>query len=255
MLLAVDLGNSQVSFGIFDNSHLKFHWRLETKSTRTADEYASLLFPLLDRSGLSRESFSGVALCSVVPPGEHELELFFRHYFNLVPFKVRIDNDLGFKVNVDVPSEVGADRLANAAYACANLPLPCVVIDIGTATTFDVVTQEKSYEGGVIFPGVRLALDSLGTKTSKLPKVDLEFPSRAIGKNTVECIQAGVLLGYCDLIDGLLDRTEKELKAKPAVVLTGGFAFLFKDKLKRSTQVLPDLTLEGIRLLWERNKT
>lgn len=253
MLLAVDLGNSQVSFGIFDKNILKFHWRLETKSTRTSDEYASLLFPLLDRTGLKREDFNGVALCSVVPPGEHELELFFRDYFNLIPFKVRIDNDLGFAVNVDVPSEVGADRLANAAYACENLSLPCVVIDIGTATTFDVVTKSKSYEGGVIFPGIRLALDSLASKTSKLPKVDLEFPKRAIGKNTIECIQAGVLLGYCDLIDGLLARTEAELKEKPTVVLTGGFAFLFQEKLKVSTTTLPDLTLEGIRLLYERN--
>lgn len=253
MLLAVDLGNSQVSFGIFDKDQLKFHWRLETKSTRTADEYASLLFPLLDRSGLKKEDFKGVALCSVVPPGEHELELFFRNYFQLVPFKIRIDNDLGFAVNVDVPSEVGADRLANAAFACANLPLPCVVIDIGTATTFDVVTQSKSYEGGVIFPGVRLALDSLGSKTSKLPKVELEFPERAIGKNTVQCIQAGVLLGYCDLMDGLLERTIRELKEKPTVVLTGGFAFLFQGRLKHETSCLPDLTLEGIRLLYERN--
>lgn len=253
MLLAVDLGNSQVSFGVFDGPTLKFHWRLETKSTRTADEYASVLLPLMERAGVMNTQWDAVALCSVVPPGEHELELFFKNYFGRSPFKVALGIDLGFRVNVEVPSEVGADRLANAAYACEKLPLPCIVVDIGTATTFDVISRDKSYEGGVIFPGLRIAIDALSSKTSKLPKVDLEFPSTVIGKNTVKCIQAGVLVGYCDLMNGLIERTTKELGATPKIVLTGGFGSMFQDRLNVATEWLPDLTLEGIRILFERN--
>lgn len=252
MLLAVDLGNSVISFGVFLQGNLKHHWRLETKATRTSDEYASMLFPLIERSGFSPDEFTGVALCSVVPAAEHELEVFFHDYLNLVPFKVKVDNVLGFKVNVDMPSEVGADRLANAAYASHQLPLPCLVIDIGTAATFDLISKEGVYEGGVIFPGVRTALDSLASKTSKLPKVELEFPASVVGKNTVNCIQAGVLLGYCDLIDGLLERTRHEVGTLASVVLTGGFGFLFQGRLKTKTTLLPDLTLEGIRLLYDR---
>ena len=207
MLLVVDIGNSETSFGLFKNGKLQHHWRAETYVARTADEYAALLFPLLQNAGVSAEHWEGIALCSVVPAAEMALEDFCETYLKQRPFKVQSSVRLGFSINVDSPAEVGADRLANAAYAVRHLKLPAIVVDFGTATTFDVVSSGKVYEGGVILPGVRIAVEALSLKTSKLPLIDLKFPPSVIGKNTIDCIRGGILYGYCDSIDGLLERT------------------------------------------------
>jgi len=253
VLLAVDIGNTQTSFGVFDEGRLIGHWRAETKPSRTADEYGALLFPLMQHAGLGGVAWSGIALCSVVPPAEYSFELFCKNYLRQLPFRVNVDLDLGFTLNVQYPREVGADRLANAAYASAHLELPAIVVDFGTATTFDVISKEKVYEGGVILPGVRIALEALAGRTSKLTRVDLEFPQSVIGKNTTECIQSGILYGYCDLIDGLLSRASTEVTGRATIVLTGGLASLFQNRLKTASIYLPNLTLEGIELLYRRN--
>jgi type III pantothenate kinase len=254
MLLAVDIGNTQTSFGIYQASKLTQHWRAETKVSRTADEYLALLYPLMTRAGIKETDLEGVVVCSVVPSADRAFDQFCQSYWNLTPYRVDYRMNLGFGIRVDVPSEVGADRLANAAYAVRFLKLPAIVVDFGTATTFDVVSADRHYEGGVILPGVRIALEALSSRTSKLPLVEMGFPKSVIGKNTVQCIQAGILYGYCDMIDGLLKRTVDELGAAADVVLTGGYSALLKPHLKTSSQVLPNLTLDGIELLYNLNR-
>lgn len=256
MFLAVDIGNSQTCFGIFDDgegTELKTSWRFETKPSRTSDEYGSLLFPLLARAGLS-DKWSAIALASVVPTADFSFETFCKNYWHQIPFKIHPGMSCEVKLNVDVPSEVGADRIANAAYALHHMKLPAIIVDYGTATTIDVVSKERAFVGGAILPGVRLGVESLGAKTSKLPRVDLEFPKNVIGRNTVDCIRSGALYGYCDLIDGLLTRTVSELGEKADIVLTGGLSSLFHGRLSHSTRLVPEVTLEGIRLLHDHRK-
>lgn len=252
MLLAIDIGNSQTSFGVFDGETLKYHWRGETRVSRTSDEHAAYLLPLMERAGLSQAKWEGVALCSVVPAAESALERFCTDYLHLLPLKIDSALNLGVKVNVDFPAEVGADRLANAAYAVDKLSLPCIVMDLGTATTFDVITQEKGYIGGVILPGVRLGLAALSNNTAKLPPIDLGFPKSVIGKNTIACIQSGMSFGYLDLLDGLLGRIMGEV-GPCEVALTGGLSSLFHQRLKVKSKYLPNLTLEGTALLYRKN--
>lgn len=229
------------------------HWRLETKPSRTADEYAAFLFPLLDHASLKKSGWEGIAICSVVPPVSDVFETFCKDYLKRSPFKVTCNSNLGFKLNVEVPSEVGADRLANSAYAIRNLQLPAIVVDLGTATTFDVILIEKSYEGGIILPGVQMGAESLSRKTSLLPMVDVAFPKSVIGKNTVTCIQSGVLYGYCDAIEGLLKRLQKEIGQPCDIALTGGVSPLIAKNLSLSVKLLPNLTLEGIEILYRQN--
>ncbi len=250
MFLAVDIGNSQTSFGIYEGVLLKHHWRTETKVSRTSDEFAALLFPLFDHVGLRAEPWEAVVVCSVVPPIEYSFHNFCQDYLKAPILNIDSKAPLGFGFNVDTPQEVGADRLANAAYAVKHLRLPAIVVDFGTATTFDLITPGKTYEGGVILPGVKLGLEALGSRTAKLPVVGVEFPKSVIGKNTVDCIRAGVLYGYCDMIDGLLDRTQRECGEPCEVALTGGLSPLFQGRLRTRALLLPNLTLDGIALLY-----
>lgn len=254
MLLALDIGNSQTSYGIFKNGKLLHHWRSESKQTRTADEYAAFLFPLLEHAGLKGMSWDGIAICSVVPPVEKVFESFCQTYLKMKPFKVKHDAKLPFTLQVDVPHEVGADRIANSAYAVKHLKLPALVVDLGTATTIDVITEKKTYEGGAILPGIQMSFNSLSTKTSLLPLVDVDFPKSPIGKNTATCIQSGILFGYIDAIDGLLSRTVKEVGKNCEIVLTGGLAPMLAKHLRTEHRVLPDLTLEGIEILFQLNR-
>ncbi len=253
MLLALDIGNSQTSYGIFENKKLLYHWRSESKPTRTADEYAAFLFPLLQNANLLKGPWEGIAICSVVPPVEQVFEVFCKQYLKMTPFKVRHEARLPFTLNVDMPQEVGADRIANTAYAVSHLNLPAIVVDLGTATTLDVITANKTYEGGAILPGIRMGFDSLSSKTSLLPMVDVGFPSSPIGKNTATCIQSGILFGYIDAIDGLVQRTEKQLGSKCDIALTGGLSELLSKHLKSKHRLLPNLTLEGIEILFQLN--
>lgn len=255
MLLALDIGNTQTSFGVFSRGKLLHHWRAETHLSRTPDEYAAFLFPLLEHAGLAKAAWEGIAICSVVPPVEETFSHFCRYYLKQDPYLVRASGKLGFTLNVETPGEVGADRLANTAYAVKHLKLPAIVVDLGTATTFDVITADKVYQGGIILPGVRMGAESLSRRTSLLPLIDVKFPGSAIGKNTITCIQSGVLFGYTDAIDGLLTRLEAELATPCEIVLTGGGAPLFAKALKARTRLLPDLTLEGTLILHELNSS
>lgn len=253
MLLVLDVGNTQTSYGVFKESKLIHHWRGETKPARTTDEYAGFLFPLLNHSGINLEQIEGVAICSVVPPCNFNLSKFSESYLKKKPFFVSNENRASFKIEVETPSEVGADRLANTAYAIKHLKLPAIVVDLGTATTFDVVTEDKVYQGGIILPGIAMGAESLSRKTSLLPLVPTDFPKSVIGKNTTSCIQSGILFGYCDAIDGLLSRLQKEIGKECEIALTGGISSLIHPHLKQKTQILPNLTLEGVEILFRQN--
>lgn len=252
-MLAVDIGNTQSSFGVFEQSKLRYHWRGQTKGRGTSDEWASFFLPLLEHHRIQRTDFEAIALCSVVPTVDWAFETFCLDYFHIRPFWVHPGIKLSYRLGVDTPQEVGADRLANTEYAVCRMELPAVVIDMGTATTFDVVSREKVYGGGIILPGVTMGIEALGTQTSKLPLVELSFPKQVIGRNTIDCIRSGILYGYCDLIDGLIDRVNAEIGRPVSLALTGGVASLFHDRLRHKTQLIPDLTLEGIRLLHQEN--
>jgi len=249
VLLAIDIGNSQSSLGAFDGDRLLYHWRIETRTSRTADEYASLLLPLFQQFGIEAASWKGVALCSVVPAADSQVAEFSRRYLDHEPLRIHSGMPLGFSMNLSTPHEVGADRLVNVAYAVRKLPLPCIVVDFGTATTFDFVSEDRIYEGGAIVPGLWMGAEGLGGKTAKLPLIDLEFPPAVVGKSTVECIQSGILNGYCALIDGLIGKMEAEVGRECHVALTGGLSARFESRLEHPVQILPDLTLEGIQIL------
>jgi type III pantothenate kinase len=251
VLLAIDTGNTQTSFGAFDGDRLLYHLRIETRASRTCDEYAAILLPLFSQLGIEASQWEGVAICSVVPASDGQLVDFSRRYLDREPMRVHPGLPLGFSMNLSTPHEVGADRLVNVAYAVRKLSLPCIVVDFGTATTFDWISEDKIYEGGAIAPGLWMGAEGLGGKTAKLPVIDLEFPHRVVGKSTVECIQSGLLHGYCALIDGMLEKMEAEMGQECTVALTGGLAPRFEGRLRHKCMILPDLTLEGINILYK----
>ncbi|MEZ4750571.1 MAG: type III pantothenate kinase [Bdellovibrionota bacterium] len=251
MFLALDIGNSETTIGVFDEAALVAQWRLETGAARSADQIAAFLYPLFQHHKIEGP-WTGMAICSVVPTARRGLKEFATRYLKLEAFEVTPKVRLPFALNVHEPDTVGADRLANAAYAAAHLTLPAIIVDCGTATTLDVVTAEGGYEGGVILPGVGLSFESLSRKTSQLSLVESEFPKRVIGKSTKECIQAGILFGYCDQINGLLRRTQEEIGVPCTTVLTGGYASIFEGRIENA-KVSPTLTLEGIQLLYQFN--
>ncbi|MCB0416271.1 MAG: type III pantothenate kinase [Bdellovibrionales bacterium] len=251
MFLALDIGNSETTIGVFDETALIAQWRLETGAARSADQIAAFLYPLFQHHKIDGP-WTGMAICSVVPTARRGLREFAQRYLGLEAFEVTPRIKLPFALNVQEPESVGADRLANAAYAAVHLSLPSIIVDCGTATTLDVITPGGGYEGGVILPGVGLSFESLSRKTSQLSLVESEFPRRVIGKSTKECIQAGILYGYCDQINGLLKRTQEEIGKPCTTVLTGGYASIFEGRIP-GAQFSPTLTLEGIQLLYQFN--
>ena len=252
MLLAIDIGNSQTSLGLFKGSELTHQWLLSTQSTRTPDELEAILFSFFQRHSLKIEEIRQVILCSVVPSSDAAYEHFVESTLKLPLYRVGITPKMPIQMEVDNPVEVGADRIANAIYAAVHFKLPALIIDIGTAITFDLVKRGPTYAGGLILPGMGLALQSLGGGTAKLPVVGLKHPTRLIGRNTIECIQNGIYFGYIEAIEGLICRFKVENLELAEVVLTGGGGELYKNSLKGTTAYHSDLTLHGIRLFYEK---
>ncbi len=254
MLLAIDVGNTNLTIGIFDGGKLKATWRIATEVHRMPDEYASLLLNLFDRHRMPVSDITDAILCSVVPPMVGIFEEVCRRYLKISPLVVEAGVKTGVRISMDNPREVGADRIVNAVAAHQMYGGPVIVIDLGTATTFDVVSKEGDYLGGAIAPGIAIATEALFTKTAVLPRVELGHPKKAIGKSTVAAMQSGIVFGYAGLIEGIVARIREELGAKAKVVATGGYA----DLLARETPVIdvvnPDLTLVGLRLIYEMNK-
>jgi type III pantothenate kinase len=248
MLLAIDAGNTNIVFAVFDEDQNQVGvWRIHTNSARTAHEYMALLLPLMARDGLNEDNIKNVIISSVVPAANGALESLCSKAFGAQPIFVNSDLlEHKIKINIDSPAQAGADRLVNAVAVCKYYQTPAVVVDFGTATNFDVIGADKSYEGGVISPGINLSIDALYKAAAKLPMVDVARPKKTIGKNTVEAMQSGIYWGYIGLIEGTLKRIEAELGVKPYVIATGGLAPLFADGTNVIDVIDQDLTLKGL---------
>ena len=254
MLLAIDIGNTDTTLGVFDGEELRATWHMATGVHRMADEYAALLLNLLRQQGLDIPDIKAVALCSVVPPLISTFDELFQRYFNISPLVVGVGVKTGVRIRMDNPREVGADRIANAAAAHHLYGGPVIVADLGTATTFDTVSKEGDYLGGAIAPGIMTGAEALFTRAAMLPRVELARPKRAIGTNTIAAMQSGIIFGYVGLIEGIVARIQKELGEKAKVVATGGVAKLLAKETAVIDVVNPDLTLIGLRLIYEMNK-
>jgi len=254
MLLAIDIGNTDTTLGVFDGEELRATWHMATDIHRMADEYAALLFNLMHQQGLEIANIKAIALCSVVPPLISTFDELFQRYFHITPLVVGAGVKTGVRIRMDNPREVGADRIINAAAAHHLYGGPVIVTDLGTATTFDTVSKEGDYLGGAIAPGIMSAAEALSTRTSMLSRVELVHPKQAIGTNTIAAMQSGIIFGYVALIEGLVARIQKELKEKAKVIATGGYASLIAKETKVFDEINPDLTLIGLRLIYQMNK-
>jgi len=254
MLLTVDIGNTNVNIGVFDGSKLKGTWKVATGVHRMPDEYASLLLNLFERHGVDASQVTDAILCSVVPTLVGVFEEVCRRYLKVLPLVVESGVKTGVRICLDNPREVGADRVVNAVAAHQLYGGSVIVIDLGTATTFDAVSEDGDYLGGAIAPGIAIATEALFTRTAALPRVELTHPKRAVGRNTVAAMQSGIVFGYAGLIEGIVGRIQQEMGGKAKVVATGGYAELLARETPVIEVVNPDLTLIGLRLIYEMNK-
>ncbi len=255
MLLALDAGNTNITIGAFEGSELTTRWRLRTIHEQTADEWGVLMRNLFALSSLDLSKVDGIIIASVVPPLDSTLTAMVRRYFHTEPFFVTPETDLGIKVLYDNPREVGADRVVNGVAAFYKYGGPCVVVDLGTTINFDVVSANAEYLGGMICPGIGMSIGGLFARTAKLPMVDFREPDSLIGKNTINSIQSGLYYGFAGLIDGILERAIAELGPATKTIATGGQARLMMPASKYLKEINEDLTLEGLQLIWERNRT
>jgi type III pantothenate kinase len=255
MLLALDIGNTNTVIGVYQNSKLLEHWRLETKKERTADELGIFLKELFQFSHLSLDKIDGVVVASVVPPLDFAVSSMCQRYLHLKPLWIDHRTHTPVKIRIDSPKELGADRIANAVAGFHRYGGPLIIVDFGTATTFDYISARGEYEGGMIAPGIAISNEALFEKASKLPHVEIKKPSRAVGRNTIDSMQAGIYFGYVGMVDEIVRRLLKEVKGKrPRVIATGGFTSLIVPESKMIKKVDPFLTLEGLRLIYEMNR-
>ena len=253
MLLAIEQGNTNTLFAVHDGTDWIAEWRAATESTRTADEYAVWLLQLLELQGLSLDNLDGCIISSVVPQSLFNLRNLSRRYLKVEPLVIGENVDLGIEVRILKPSEAGADRLVNAIGGFMSYGGPLIIIDSGTATTFDVVSSDGAFEGGVIAPGINLSMQALHTAAAKLPRVAIQRPDRVVGKETVQAMQSGVYWGYVGLIEGLIDRIKREYVRPMTVVATGGVASLFVGATNKIDKFDGDLTIRGMLEIWRRN--
>ena len=252
MLLAIDVGNTHTVIGLFDHDQLKQHWRLETQRERTADELGVLLLELFRVSG-EQVDIDGIIIANVVPPLQHALQRLGERYFKTQPVFVDTRMDCGIRIKLDNPEEIGADRLVNAVAARHHVGQSAViVVDFGTATTFDFINEVGDYIGGAIAPGILSSNEALSKKASQLPRTDIRRPEKVVGTNTRESMQSGLYYGYVGLVDGLVDRIRSSVKVDPQVIATGGLAGLISQESTTIQEVLPNLTLDGLYLIWQR---
>jgi type III pantothenate kinase len=253
MLLAIDIGNTNVVLGVFDNEKLVENWRVGTNAQITPDEYAMIFKDLFGFAKLEFHQIDGVIISTVVPPLLPVMTEMSRKYFKIDPLVVTHELKTGITIRYDNPREVGADRIVNAAAAYKLYGGPIIIVDFGTATTFCAVTKNGEYLGGAICPGVKISAEALFQRASKLPRVELAKPARVIGGDTISAMQAGIIYGYAGLVDGIVQRMKKELSPDAKVLATGGLAELVSQETESIQEIKPQLTLEGLRLLYEMN--
>ena len=254
MLLAIDIGNTNINSGIFEGDNLRATWQVATVVHRQVDEYGALLLNLFQHQKLSPSKITGVALCSVVPPLVATFENLCQKYLSILPLVVETGVKTGIRICVDNPRELGPDRVVNAVAAHRLYGDAVIVIDLGTATTFDVVSKGGDYLGGAIAPGITIASEALFARTAMLPRIELIPPKQAIGKDTISAMQSGIIFGYIGLIEGIIQRIERELGDKVKVVATGGYAQAIAQNISAIDIINPDLPLIGLRLIYEMNK-
>lgn len=254
MLLAIDIGNTNVVLGVFDKERLVENWRVGTNTQITPDEYAMIFKDLFGFAGLEFKQITGVIISTVVPPLLPVMVEMSRKYFRIEPMIVTHELKTGITIRYDNPKEVGADRIVNAAAAFKLFGGPLIIVDFGTATTFCAVTKDGEYLGGAITPGIKISAEALFQRASKLPRVELTKPRNVIGRDTISAMQAGIVYGYAGLVDGIVERMKKELASEVRVVATGGLAELVSPETKSIQEIKPQLTLEGLRLLYDINR-
>ena len=254
MLLAIDIGNTNVVLGVFDNGTLVENWRVGTNTQITPDEYAMIFKDLFGFAGLEFKHITGVIISTVVPPLLSVMTEMTGKYFRIEPMVVTHELKTGIAIRYDNPKEIGADRIVNAVAAYKLYGGPLIIVDLGTATTFCAVTRTGEYLGGAICPGVKVSAEALFQRASKLPRVELTKPTKVIGTDTISAMQAGIIYGYVGLVDGIVERMKKELSPDAKVVATGGLAELISPETKTIREIRPHLTLEGLHLLYELNR-
>jgi type III pantothenate kinase len=253
MLLVIDVGNSNIVLGVYRGDELECDWRIATDKDRTVDEYAMLMHNLFDLDGMKFEQLTAVMISCVVPPMLNSLESLCRKYFKLTPLVVGPGVKTGMPIQYDNPKEVGADRIVNAVAAYAKWHCGMIVVDFGTATTFDVISAAGEYQGGAIAPGIGISAEALFARASKLPRVEFSRPPQVVAKNTVNSMRAGIFYGYVGLVEGIVTRIRQEVGLPLKVIATGGLAASIAEATEMIESVEPFLTLEGLRILYQRN--
>jgi type III pantothenate kinase len=255
MLLALDVGNTNVVLGLFSGRDLCHHWRIATRREGTSDEYSMLIEGLFSLEHVQRREVRAAVISSVVPSLQATLEEMVEKNFGVTPLLIEPGIKTGMPILYDNPKEVGADRIVNAVAAIERYGKPAIVVDFGTATTFDVISERGEYLGGAIAPGISISAEALFRCAAKLPRIDIARPKEAIGKSTVTSMQSGLYYGYLSLVEGMLARIKAEMSLDPIVVATGGLAHLIVGSSPLISHIDPLLTLEGLRILYERNQS
>lgn len=252
MLLVIDAGNTNTSLGVYRGKELLAHWRLTTNPARTVDEYGVHARNLFELAPIDFKAIDAIAIASVVPPLNYTLRRMAEVYFHLTPLFVDHTTNTGLRILYQPASDVGADRIVDAVAAIEHYGAPCIVVDFGTATTFNAINAKGEYVGGLITPGIMISSEALFARTAKLPRVDIRRPEKVIGSSTVEAMQSGLYYGYAGLVDGVLEHMLGELGGKPRVIATGGLAQLIATGSRFIEKVDDILTLEGLRLIHAR---